>query len=217
MSAVRVLLVHDQELLREGLRILLNTSDRIEVAALAHSGHSAIPLIRKVKPALIVVVVAMPELNGVLAARQIRDAFPHLQIVVLLALSLSDRACRALAAQAIGHVVKAATAAELLGALHAVHEGSPHPCITVHRSHVRAGTTPRAFARGTPLAVLSVREREVLLHIVKGRTSKDIAARLGIAASTVDTYRARIMRKFGIESMAELVALALKHGLKARE
>lgn len=217
MKDVRVLLVHDQELLREGLRILLNSGDRLVVAALARDGHTAIPLIRKIKPGLLVVVVAMPELNGVLAARQIRDAFPHLHIVILVTLRLSDRACRALAAQSIGHVVKAATAEELFGALHAVHDGRPHPCITVHRARARTGSTPHAFGRGRPLAVLSAREREVLLHIVKGRSSKEIADRLGIVASTVDTYRSRIMGKFGIESLAELVALALKHGLDARE
>jgi DNA-binding NarL/FixJ family response regulator len=217
MKAVSVVLVHDQELLREGIGVLLKSGSRIDVVASVHNGVSAIPLIRKLKPSLIVVVVAMPELNGILAARHIRDAFPQLNIVVLLALSLSDGACKALATQSLGHLVQAASAGELIDAVHAIHEGRPHPCVTPQRPPARRGSVPRAFGRGKPLAVLSVREREVLLLIVKGWTSKEIAARLGIAASTVDTYRARIMEKFGLTSLAGLVAFALKQGVSSRE
>ncbi len=215
MKPVRVLLVYDHQLVREGLKLLLESTGEIAVAAAVHDGREAVRVIRKLHPDLIVVCVARTEFVGIASARHIRDAYPRLNVVVLLMLSAPDYLCQLLAGQALGHVIKPSSTVELVEAVHAVHEGRPHSSI-IHPPSRRRGSPSRASGRGDPFGVLSRREREVLRLVVAGRTSKAIAERLKIAASTVDTYRSRVMEKFGLTSIAALVKFAIENGIAPR-
>lgn len=215
-GSIRVLLVHDQALVGEGLRLLLESTGEFAVSAAAGDGREAVALMRKRRPGVVVVCAAMPELLGIRSARQIRDAFPRMKIVVLLMRSAPYYVEQLLDGRGLGHVVRAASAAELLSTVHAVHGARPDGAAVPHPSPAPPGSFPRISSRRNPLRVLSRREREVLRLVVAGRSSRFIATRLQIAASTVDTHRSRMVGKLGLDSRAALVKFALDHGVAPR-
>lgn len=213
MTSVRVLLVHDQSLIRESLRLLIESTGEITVAAAVGDGRQAVRLLPTLKPEVIVVGITTPELHGIVAARKIRDAFPRLDIVVLLLLSAPDYLRQLLADHGLGHVIQASNSAELIEAIRAVHEGRPHAGLRPRPPGARYRPPLHATGRTSPLRLLSRREREVLRLVIAGSSSKEIASRLRIATSTVDTYRGRIMEKFGVDSLAALIKFALENDI----
>ena len=210
----RILVVDDHSIVREGLAALLDSNKSIKIVGFAASGEEAVLAARRLKPAMIIMDLMLPDLNGIDATRLILDEFPHIRIIALSACSRAEHVYRALRSGARGYVLKTAPGPELLLAVQAVAAGDQYvsPSITA----LFAGGTPGTDSLQTsPLDRLSARERDVLRDIVAGSTSLDIARRLCLSRKTVDTYRSRIMVKLGVSSRSALIRFAREFDLSA--
>jgi len=154
--------------------------------------------------------VAMPQMNGIEAAREIRIRVPHVKVVVLSMYSSVEYVFHALDAGASGYLLKDSAANEVVDAVRAVHGGRRY--LSPKIAEAVANSAPRE-ARDSPLESLSSRERQILQLVVEGHSSSQIAATLSLSPKTVDTYRSRLMRKLHIGDVASLVKFAIQHGL----
>lgn len=205
---IKLLLVDDHTLIREGLATLLGTDPAIEVVGAATNGRDAVQLAIKLAPDVIVMDIMMPELNGIEATREILRRMPQPRIIILSMYSNLEHVHRAFAAGASGYVLKDAAFDEVISAVHAACSG--------RRYLSRAlGPMPISATAGTrgPLDSLSARERQILQLVTEGRSSVEIGTALSLSPKTVDTYRSRLMKKLGVANVTELVRFALKHGV----
>ena len=209
----RILLVDDHELMREGLRSILEGEANVEIVGEASSGREAVVLSRTLEPDVVVMDVGMKDLNGIDAARQIRSELPDVQVIALSSHSDSRYVSAMLEAGACGYVLKANASADLRDALRAAQKGKIYLCSEVTRAVVDASLR----GGGVDPSVLSEREREVLQLLAEGLTSPQIGKRLYIATSTVETHRRAIMRKLDIHSVADLTKWAIREGLTSLE
>jgi two-component system, NarL family, response regulator NreC len=211
---IRVLLVEDLTLSRAGVRALLQTSEKIEVVGEAANGREAIKLAKKLNPDVILMDVAMPEMNGIEATRTIHAEQPHIRVLMLSMHSNRQYLFESLQAGAAGFVPKDVAFAELLSAIHAVVANgtylSPPLAHMVMDDYFRRAQGKNEISE---LAVLSGREREVLQLIAEGNSSSEIAQAMHISARTVDTHRHNIMKKLDIHSIAGLTKFAIRNGL----
>lgn len=210
----RIVLVDDHELMREGLRSILEGEKDIEIVGESSSGREAVALSRKLEPDVVVMDVGMKDLNGIDATRQIRSELPNVQVVALSSHSDGRYVAAMLEAGACGYVLKANAYADLRRALQAARERKTFLCADVTRAVVDASL---GGARGHEPSALSDREREVLQLLAEGLSSPQIGRRLFIATSTVETHRRSIMRKLAIHSVADLTKWAIRNGLTELE
>jgi len=213
----RILLADDHQILRDGLRALLERESDFDVVGEAENGREAVRLVRELKPDVVVMDIAMPDLNGIEAARQITSEFPKVKVVAL-SMHKDRRFVKGmLEAGALGYVLKASAFEEVAEAIRKVLTGriytSPKISDIVMEDYVRqlSKSEPQTESSLTP------REREVLQLLAEGNSSKEIAAALSVSANTVDTHRHRIMEKLGLHSVAELTKYALRTGLTSLE
>lgn len=212
MEPVRVLLADDHALVRDGLRMLLETQPDIEVIGEAEDGREAFRQVKKLRPDVVLLDVAMPELNGIEAAEQIHVFDPAIRIIILSMYSTKEHIFRALKAGAAGYLLKESAAAEVLTAVREVWSGRRYLSRKVSDKIVDAFLRPEDHAEiRTPLEVLSPREREILQLVAEGKSSADIGRTLFLSPKTVDTYRSRLMHKLGIGDIAGLVRFAIQH------
>jgi two-component system NarL family response regulator len=211
----RILLVDDHELMREGLRSIIEREEDVEIVGEASSGREAVSLARSLAPDVVVMDVGMKDLNGIDATRQIRHEFPKIQVIALSSHSDSRYVSAILDAGACGYLLKANAYADLRKALQAARQGKSYLCAEVTKGVVDASLHgPQSHAEPS---VLSEREREVLQLLAEGLTSPQIGKRLFIATSTVETHRRSIMRKLEIHSVADLTKWAIREGLTELE
>ena len=213
----RILLVDDHELMREGLRSILEGEENVEIVGEASSGREAVVLSRTLEPDVVVMDVGMKDLNGIDATRQIRREFPEIQVIALSSHSDSRYVSAILEAGACGYLLKANAYADLRKALQAAQQGKNYLCAEVTKGVVDASLHESASRVDPAVLVLSEREREVLQLLAEGLTSPQIGKRLFIATSTVETHRRSIMRKLGIHSVADLTKWAIREGLTQLE
>jgi DNA-binding NarL/FixJ family response regulator len=208
---VRVVVVDDHSVVREGLAVLLERDRGVKVVGSAATGEEAILAAHRLEPDVIIMDLVLPTLNGIDATRRIVSELPHTRIIALSAHHSSEHVYRALRAGARGYVLKTAAAAELLIAIKAVTAGELYvsPAITALFADGVLGTSIPT----SPFDRLSVRERDVLRCIVAGETSSDIARHLSLSRKTVDTYRGRMMVKLGVANRSELIRCALEYEL----
>jgi DNA-binding NarL/FixJ family response regulator len=207
---IRVLLADDHTMMREGLRALLSRSTDITVIGEVSNGREAVRSAQALGPDVIIMDITMPQLNGIEAARLLREKCPDTRIVFLSMHSNSEHVFRAFEAGATGYLLKESAGAEIADAVRAVHGGRRYlsRAIAEHGEPVRAvGGQP------SPLDSLSARERQVLQLVVEGRTSAEIAAVVHLSPKSVETYRSRLMRKLGVSDLASLVKFAVSHGI----
>jgi DNA-binding NarL/FixJ family response regulator len=211
---IKVLLVEDLTLARAGFRALLDTSDALEVVGEAAHGREAIRLAKKLNPDVVLMDVAMPEMNGIEATRQIHAAQPHIRILMLSMHANRQYLFESLQAGAAGFVPKDSAFSELLAAIHSVVASgtylSPPLAHLVLDDYFRRAQGKNEVSE---LEILSSREREVLQLIAEGNSSSEIALTMHISARTVDTHRHNIMKKLDIHSIAGLTKFAIRHGL----
>lgn len=209
----RILLADDHEIVREGLRRLIETRSDLAVVAEASDGWEAVEFARAHRADIAILDLWMPRLSGVDATRQIVGDGAT-RVVVLSMHESWSHVREALRAGAAGYVVKTAAASQLLEAVDAVREGRAFvsPSVSHHVVEaIRLGDERRA----SPLAQLTAREREVLQLVADGLSSKEIAVRLGTSVKTAETHRARLMTKLGVNKASGLVRLAIREGLVA--
>jgi DNA-binding NarL/FixJ family response regulator len=207
---IRVLLADDHAIMREGLRALLATSAEISVVGEVGNGRDAVRRTDELEPDVLVMDVAMPDLNGIEAASLVRARRPKTRIVMLSMHSSTEHVYRAFQAGADGYVLKESAAAEVIAAVLAVHAGQRY--LSPALRELSGATIPDA-GRASPLGSLSTRERQVLQLVVEGKSSAEIARTVHLSPKTVETYRSRLMKKLGVSDVPSLVKFAIQHGL----
>ena len=206
------MLVDDHRLLRDALRAVLEREADIEVVGEAGDGRSAVALAGQLLPDVVVMDVAMPELNGTEASARLRARFPDMKIIALSAYDDKRYVVQMLRAGASGYVIKAAAGTELLRAIRAVSKGSNYLCPEVASTLASSFTAPLSLTENTS-PELGRREREVLKLIAEGHRSTAIAGRMSISVATVEAHRRNVMRKLDLHSVAELTRFAIREGL----
>jgi DNA-binding NarL/FixJ family response regulator len=208
---IGVMLADDHQVVRDGLKTLLEAQADIRVVGMAADGREAVAHAAQLKPDVVVMDISMPDMNGVEAARRIHAARADTRIVMLSMHSDAEHVYRALEAGATGYLLKNSAGAELVVAVRAVHAGRRYLTEKIN-DLVIAGYLGEKRA-ASPLESLSKRERDILQHIVDGRNNRETAELLHISVKTVETYRSRMLQKLGIRNVTELVKFAITHGL----
>ncbi len=215
MKRISVLLAEDHTVVREGLRTLLEGDGDIKVIGEAETGHQAVHLARRLRPAVVVMDLAMPVLNGLEATRQILKALPGAKVLILSAHGDDAYVEQVVALGAAGYLLKQTSAHVLSRAVREVHQGKTFfsPSIA-RRLHNDYGRSPAPGGRlRTRTTRLSSREVEVLQLIAEGRANKQVAAELGISVKTVEKHRQRLMVKLNIHDTAGLTRYAIAAGI----
>jgi DNA-binding NarL/FixJ family response regulator len=212
---ITVLLAEDHEIVRQGLRKLLEAERDILVVGEAASGRQAVELARKLRPNVVVMDIAMPLLNGLEATRQIRKAVPDAKVLVLSAHSDEAYVEQMTAMGAAGYLLKQTSSGVLATAIREVHKGNTFFCPAMaKRLHSHYEQSPdRPGLRKKKQACLSSREMEVLQLIAEGQPNKQVAAELGISVKTVEKHRQSLMQKLGIHDTAGLTRYAIEAGI----
>lgn len=212
---IQVLLADDHALFREGLRALLQATPDIRVCGEVATGYESIAAVARCAPDVVILDISMPDLNGVDAAAEILKRHPATRTLILSMHSSVEHVHRAFAAGVRGYLLKESAGSEVAAAVRIVHGGAPYLCRALRE---RIGIlAARLDLPQSPLERLSLRERQVLQLIAEGRTGAEAAERLHLSPRTVETYRARVLHKLGLESTAALVKFAVEHGLTPRQ
>jgi len=206
---IRILLADDHAVVRQGFKMILAAQPDMEIVGEAGNGREALDLAGQLQPDVIVMDVAMPELNGIEATRRVADLSPRTRVLALSMHKDSVYVREILRAGARGYLLKDAIASDLLAAVRAVARGegylSPGVSDAVLNDYRRHVTDP--------IDLLSSREREVLQMLAEGKTNKEIATILNLSVYTVDAHRGRIMEKLNLHSINELTRFAVRKGL----
>ena len=210
---IRVLLVDDHNIVREGLRVLLNGKPGIEVVAEAENGRAALQLAREVMPDVVVMDVTMPDLNGIEATHRLMSEFPEIKVIALSMHSDHRLVSGMLAVGASGYLLKDCAFEELEKAIRTAVDNniylSPQITKTVINHHVRNPSPSKLSV----FSLLTAREREVFQFLAEGKNTKQIAFDLGVSIKTIETHRHRLMKKLNVTSIADLTKLAIREGM----
>jgi DNA-binding NarL/FixJ family response regulator len=218
-----IMLVDDQELLRMGFRLVLDSQPDLEVVAEAGDGREALALVAEHAPDIVLMDVRMPDVDGVVATREIIASGSASRIIILTTFDLDEYAYAALRAGASGFLLKDAPPADLLSAIRAVASGDAvvAPSTTRRLLESVAHRLPdpdageAAAAASGPITALTPREREVVVAIARGLSNAEIAATLVLAEATVKTHVGRILAKLDLRDRVQIVVFAYEHGLVA--
>ncbi|MBI4287041.1 MAG: response regulator transcription factor [Chloroflexi bacterium] len=213
-SKIRVLIVDDHALVREGIRAILEANPDFEVVGEAVGGQEAVDKTKQLKPDIAIMDLTMPGMNGLEATRQIRQCCPEVKVLTLTMHDNDTHFFQALDAGASGYFIKGGSSAELVAALRMVWHGDVFLYPSMAKSllgdylkRVRAGKDRESYDG------LTDREQEILKLVAEGRTNQEIADLLVVSASTVQTHRAHIMAKLGLHTRTELVKFAIQRGI----
>jgi len=215
---IKVFLADDHAVVRDGLQALLEGEHDISVVGVASNGRDAVRQVQKFDPDVVVMDIAMPELNGIEATARICEACPSIRVIILSMHDTSEHIFQALKAGARGYLIKESAGKEVIAAVHAVHSGRRYLSQKIEEKVIETYIENRKRVPDrSPLEKLSLREREILQLVVEGKTSAEIAECLFISPKTVETYRSRLMQKLGINDLPGLVKFAIQHGLTSIE
>jgi two-component system response regulator NreC len=211
MEKIRVFLVDDHTVVRQGLRRILESDDEIEIVGEAGDGRTAIDLVQKLRPHVVVMDVAMPELNGIEATRQILKRVEGAKVLVLSMHGDDVYVRQALKAGARGYLLKDSEDLDLIKAVKAIRAGGSFFSPPVSKVVLSGYLGDRADGEAEDgVARLTDREREVLQLIAEGKTNKEVAHALSVSVNTVETHRKHIMEKLDLHNTAELVRFAIR-------
>lgn len=211
---IRIVLADDHVVMRNGLRLLLERQPNFQVIAEAADGRQAVAICEKLRPDVLVLDIAMPNLNGIEAARQVSAKWPHTSIVILSMHADESYVLRALKAGARAYLLKDSAEADLINAIRAVNEGkaffSPAISKMLVEDYMR-----RLEQRGVEdsYELLTTREREILQLLAEGKANKEVASILNLSLYTVETHRGNILQKLNLHSVPELILYAVRKGV----
>lgn len=211
--AVKVLLVDDHEIMREGMSALLRKYSGFEVIGQASDGRQALEMVEQIRPDIVIMDVGMPNLNGIDATRQLLTLDSNLKIMALSTHSDGSVVAKMIRAGAAGYMLKESAFEELIEGLNTVLNGKTFLCKKISKvvfsEYVGLVTNPKVY-KGDGL---TNREREVLQLVAEGNTTKEIAEILNLSTKTIDSHREHIMEKLGIRNIAGLTKYAIREGL----
>ena len=208
---IRVILVDDHELVRDGVSRLLEAHADLSVVGSFSDAREAVRFAASEEPDVAIIDVAMPSTSGIDIARQLRDAAPDTHVLVLSMHSNPEYVRQALLAGALGYVAKEAAGAVPVEAVRRVQLGQRYLSDSLGQEALQSFL--QDSGERDPLEPLSAREREVLRRTVEGRTIAETALELGLSPKSVETYRSRMMTKLGIHDLPALVKFAIRHGI----
>jgi two-component system response regulator NreC len=211
--SIRVLLVDDHKIIREGLRALIENQSDMQVIAESPDGRTAVQLSQQLSPDVVIMDIAMPDLNGIEATRQITASSSSVKVIALSMRSDRRFVVEMLKAGASGYLLKDCAFEDLARAIRAVIEDQTYLSPGVADVVVEDYIHRLSEADCSAFSILSAREREVLQLLTEGGTTKEIASHLHVSVKTVETHRRNIMSKLHIHSMAELTKYAVREGL----
>ena len=208
-----VVVADDHEMIRTGLRTVLEQQCACEVVGEAATGTAALALVHTFRPALLVTDMVMPELGGLEVLRQVRATAPATQVIVFSMHADVSYVREALHAGALGYVLKESLSSDLIAAIQHALAGRRYVSPVLSEQILDAYAQPPSQAQFDPYQQLSEREQAVFVLTAQGRTSSAIAAHLGLSSRTVESHRANLMRKIGLHTLADLVRYAIRRGL----
>ncbi len=214
MAKIRVLLVDDHAIVREGVKMILAKEPDFEVVGEAQDGRQALELVERMKPNVVVMDISMPEMGGIEATQQVKERYAGVNVIALTMHEDESYVFKLLRAGASGYVLKRAAAQDLVQAVRAAAKGEAFLYPSVARKvvedylkRVEAGEERERYDG------LTEREKEILTHIAEGLSNQQIAQKLYISIKTVQTHRAHILEKLGLHDRTELVRYAIRKGL----
>jgi len=213
MSKIRILIADDHNIVREGVRMILDGQEDFEVVGEASTGRQAVEEARRLRPDVVVMDISMPDMNGIEATSKIRSELSDTQVMGLTMHEDESYVFELLKAGAAGYVLKRAASEDLVSAVRAAHQGEAFLYPTVAKMVVQDFLQRATPQEQATLDGLTAREREVLTLIAEGLTNQEIAGRLYISIKTVQTHRAHIMEKLNLHDRTELVRYAIRKGL----
>ncbi len=210
MQKIKILVVDDHAILRDGLRALIDLNDDVEIIGEASEGKEAIEKVQELAPDVVLMDIAIPGIDGLETTRRIKKKNPKMRVLVLSQHNDKEYILSAIKAGAAGYVPKRALASELVSAIRTVHKGESF----LYPSAVAALIKDyRQQIEVEPYDRLTTREREILTLIAEGRTSREIAEMLSISLKTVQSHRTKIMEKLDRPNRTELIKYAMRKGL----
>jgi DNA-binding NarL/FixJ family response regulator len=219
MAPFRILLADDHEVVRAGLRALLEEQQGWEVVAEAVDGREAVEKATKLKPDVVVIDIAMPSLNGLEAVRQIIKAVPHCRVLVLTMYDSDPLIQQVLQAGARGYLLKSDAGRDLVSAIDALRRNktffTPKVSQMVLEGYLDRSPKEKQPESAAESLRLTSRQREIVQLLAEGKSSKEVAAVLGLSVKTAETHRANIMRKLDCHSVTELVRYAIRNHIIA--
>lgn len=211
MKPTSICLADDHVVVRQGIKALLEKQKWLQVTAQASTGREIIKIVADAPPDLIIMDIAMPDMNGIEATRRISELCPQTRIIILSVYSSAEHIHQAVAAGAGAYILKESAGEELLDAIRVVQ------CNRLYLSSKIENDMPsireNLGKKRSPLERLSPREREILQFVVEGKTSSEIAEILLLSSKTVDTYRFRLMQKLQVPDLAALIKFAIANGI----
>lgn len=212
MKKLRILLADDHKMVREGLRVLIDSQSGMQVVGEAANGREALQKAAELKPDIVLMDLSMPELNGLQATELLRKQNPAIKVIALTAHEDESYLSQLCKAGAVGYVLKRSPANELVQVISLVAKGQVYFEPSLAGKALKRQVTGAAGNRDNANADLSEREKEVLSLIAWGYSNKETAGRLKLSVKTVETYRVRVAEKLGLKSRTQLVKYALRQG-----
>ena len=209
MKTIKVLIVDDHEIVREGLQILLGEDTEFEVVGTANNGENALAQVKKHKPDVVLMDIAMPGLDGIETTKQILSAYPVTHVLVLTSYSDDMRVRDAIQAGAIGYLLKDVLKTDLLSAIRSAAAGKP----TLHPDAQKYLMRQVTGADAAPHSRLTSREFNILKLIAQGKSNKEIALELHLTEGTVKGYASTVFDKLGVADRTQAALYAVEHGL----
>ena len=210
--SIKVFLADDHSVVREGLKLLLETEPDIKVVGDAANGRDAVSKIAKLRPDVVIMDISMPELNGIEATRRIVEVCPYAKVVILSMYSTAEHIFQAFHAGAYGYILKESAGSEVVKGVRSVNAGRRYLSEKISDIMIDDYIIRRRVEETkSPLARLS--RREILQLIAEGKTSLEISVILFVSPKTIETYRSRLMHKLDINDLPNLVKFAIQHGL----
>jgi two-component system response regulator NreC len=213
---IRILIADDHKIVCDGLKALLEAQPEMEIVAQAANGREAVKLAQKQKPDMVIMDVAMPDLNGLEAVRQILSAHPYIKVIALSMHADRQYVTGMLSAGASGYILKHCAFEELVHAIHIVLSDQVYlsPAIAgIVVKELAQSRAARSRQSSSPSQLLTSREREVLQLISEGHSAREIAQHLHLSVKTIETHRRQMMQKLEIHNVADLTKFAIREGL----